>query len=288
MQYNGNQELPETTLFSLESTTSLIHGHNVDYDMALLKCAALLYPNIVVHTHSGYDQLCEQVTQGLNEKQKLKVREFLLSANCTATIDHFVDVISKTGMFEHSIVVDNVDTMPGAGRREFLELDAIDYLNPISIIFINQFLELPYFEAKEKWEKFLSMFSLSELEITSDELITTAIPDLENLDWASVLELRESPFFTPFRNFMFGAYQNKNELLEKIDKSLWEVLGNSVPRVGESIIRRIIANIPLVGTPLPNPYSVYNGIMEIRKDLDTLKKYGWLFFIHHARSKTNN
>jgi len=283
-----NQKLPQATLFSLESTKSLIHGHDIGSDIILLKGAALLYPKIVLHTQVGYNQLCEQVTQGLNEKQKSNVRGFLKSNTALAHKDHIVKIISETGMFDHNLIVANVEWMvrrrPPGG---YIDLDAIDYINPISFFYINQFLNLPYYEKEKIWENFESKFLRSNFKINSDELITTAIPNIENLDWESILELRKSPFANLFRNFMFGAYRSKDELLEKIENSLWEVVGATIPSTGKSI-RKIIANIPIIGTAFPNPYAVYRDIKEIMEDKNASKKYGWLFFIQQAKMKKNN
>lgn len=289
-------DLPSVTLFSLAVTKRLVHALQTDADIAILKGATLLYSKVVLNTVAGpFESIYEFVAKGLTHKQKQEVRDLLQPGS---------EYPSYIGAVKNSQFLKVVLETVGANRKEiirrflerekryqekdpFFDEDPFTDPDPLLVLYLTRCLELPYYDSLDSLSELQSLFAKFEIHVSSNEPVMTGIPNLGGLDWESILELRKSPFIIPFREFVFtrsSANADKEELAEKIDKALWEVIGMTAPSPTGSILQRILANAPIPGIPVPNPYAIYRDTKEGREERNLFKKYGWLFFFQQART----
>jgi len=111
------------------------------------------------------------------------------------------------------------------------------------------------------------------------------IPDLTDLPWQRVWDLRNHPKLEAFRSRLSNASGAHTEItspevareLEKdFIADLEEFAKLCRPAPLRSLAKAVISNVPL-SIPV-NPASVTFGIKEVSDCLDQDKKYGWMFF----------
>lgn len=285
--------LPHMTLFSLPATKRLVHAIETQDDITLFKGAVLIYPNVVLNSvASPFKSIVDFLSKGLNKKYREELSKCIISGanleNYSSSIEgvRMVDIVLKTIgidkrkiIDQFSIMEENLDKDPFFYEDPFIDQD------PLISLYLTKCLKLPYFESMEKWKELSSFFQKFEFKVNSVDSIVAGIPNLAELSWDSILELRKSPFIEPFRAYMFTVSPEPTELLENIEKELWNVLGQVTPSKKGSAFQRIIASMPVpVPVPLPNPYGVYREAKEAKKEKDMFNKYGWLFFLQQARS----
>ena len=117
------------------------------------------------------------------------------------------------------------------------------------------------------------------------ESIDILIPEVSELSWDKVVELRNHRFVESFRKKISeliehvesGDQDVTHDILDElVNKSIKEVFSLFEPNIVKQIIKGIASNCPL---PIPvNPVSVASAAADVYKDYILKKKYGWLFF----------
>lgn len=108
------------------------------------------------------------------------------------------------------------------------------------------------------------------------------IPDLSNIPWDKVFELRCHPYLEAFRRKLSSLQEvNDSKLIieivkeiEKKDMKQLTLLCKPAPI--KMAVKTICSNIPV---PYVNPISILTGIADLINEIKKEKKYGWLYFI---------
>jgi len=126
-----------------------------------------------------------------------------------------------------------------------------------------------------------------QFEIFS-EIMIYKMPDLNSYSWDEIISLRSHPFFDAFRLKIVELHKllNLNEsqavqnLIDEIArKDMEEMVNMFRPSPRKSLIKAIVSNIPMPIPFLFNPYSLITSGLDVKKELEISKKYGWLYFL---------
>gem|GEM_PF-6209493 len=116
--------------------------------------------------------------------------------------------------------------------------------------------------------------------------------DFGQLKWKNIIELRKSGFAESFRHEFrswISSSDDKisfNQNLKNINKYIFDSSfkfieeNRSNPR--KQIIKTVKFNFPLFVLPL-NPYSLLHDTIQIKKQIDSEKKYAWLLFLEELK-----
>lgn len=117
--------------------------------------------------------------------------------------------------------------------------------------------------------------------------MAVTLPQLSELSWDEVWELRGSKYIDKFRVFFRSNVPPgtpEHEIMAKINEALWEVIGKAPPSPSGSVISRAVGTIPLP-FGIPNPLALYRDIRDGVEERQLYVNYGWLFFMQEVRSK---
>ncbi len=170
--------------------------------------------------------------------------------------------------------------MAGAGLIEGIALWSM----------LNKMEPVGFLSHKRESEVIQRVFSESENRNPHDlfsACVEKRIPNIEELSWERVIELRNNPFMEKFRQKITEIQQGISsnclgeslELIEEIErKDMVEFIRLAKPSSNSmSLIKFISSNMPL---PIPiNPVSIGLGIDEYQKGKKIVEKYGWLYFL---------
>ncbi len=127
------------------------------------------------------------------------------------------------------------------------------------------------------------------------EAINSRLPDLNNVTWDEIVELRNNSCFNNFREKMIhlhkmvhsGDINSVKELIDKLQFSeMKELLLELRPSPHKFLVKAIISKIPM-GLPI-NPISALLNTHKILKEKKILKKYGWIYFLIEIEKIQNN
>lgn len=117
------------------------------------------------------------------------------------------------------------------------------------------------------------------------EIMVYKVPDVRHYPWSQILEYRTHPQFEFYRRKMselsillsMEDKKSVEEIVEEIYRSDMEKLTKLLqPSWKVETIKAVASVIPL---PLPiNPISLLNSVLDMKKDIDCMKKYGWMYF----------
>ena len=120
---------------------------------------------------------------------------------------------------------------------------------------------------------------------TFSSVASARIPDMSELSWGKVVELRMHPNLQAFRRHLGGVQQtieaspnvDRTALVQSLEiDALREFAVAAKPSVRMSTLKAIVGNFPM---PLPiNPASVAIGMADVARDVKLAKKFGWLYF----------
>ncbi|MCR1177770.1 hypothetical protein NE167_11830 [Clostridium botulinum] len=184
---------------------------------------------------------------------------------------YYADKVIREKLYEY----DEIYTTPGilSGINAWTELRKLD-----DVFFIPNLAEKLVLD-----NMFERSFQDNGYELFS-KIIDFKIPDFNEISWDKVIELRKHPFLESFRtkisllNESFNKNDTKvtNEIIEEVArKDMAEFVKLSKPAPIKSTIKGIASNMPL---PVPNPYAIYLSAVDVKRQIDFSKKYGWLYF----------
>lgn len=129
-----------------------------------------------------------------------------------------------------------------------------------------------------------------------NKVCTLNLIDFGKLTWEQIIELKNSQFINDFRIKLFewineynatddeSSFENSVE--KYIKESNFKFLSQNTPKLGSNITTGILGNLP--SPIIVNPVSIYSFIKQIKKDVQTKKDFGWLFFIQEVYSKSKH
>lgn len=135
-------------------------------------------------------------------------------------------------------------------------------------------------------DKVVSMVSTKDLAFdVFSRILDLRVPDLSNMSWKHILELRHHPHLESFRRKV-SELANAGwecdeiavaELLEEIElRELRELARICHPgSMATTVLRIVVSNIPL---PL-NPFSVGEGLKDLYDQSRLQSRFGWLYFL---------
>ena len=119
-------------------------------------------------------------------------------------------------------------------------------------------------------------------------LLRLLVPNIDSLDWKSVLELRESKH----REVSLRALQSLAErpdtaAIEQMTESLWRLVTEvqSEASIGKAVLKGVASNIPFI--PI-NPLSLTLAGMDIVSARRRRHDYAWLFFLAEVREASRS
>jgi hypothetical protein len=128
------------------------------------------------------------------------------------------------------------------------------------------------------------------LQAPADEL-TLALPDIHEVPWNTILELRQKPFLAEFRGklselddiLQTDDQRSARELLREVElQDLRALAVATKPSPALSTLKAIVGNIPL---PIPvNPASLGISIADTVAARKLKARFGWLYFLFELQS----
>ena len=113
---------------------------------------------------------------------------------------------------------------------------------------------------------------------------TYDLPDLSQVSWEDLIDLRQSPFLKDFRR-KYVDFQRRGEsdnILAIYEEGLERLSDEVRPSVYGQVTKALLANLPL--SPV-NPVAVASSIEDISKAKKLKSTYGWLFFFREVRRR---
>lgn len=117
------------------------------------------------------------------------------------------------------------------------------------------------------------------------EFVDMALPNLKNMSFEKIIEMRNHPYLESFRTTLGELYQNMKDIdklnvqeviSELVNKNIKEVFSLFKPSISKQAIKGIVCNLPM---PIPvNPLSIIASMGDVAKDIKLKNTYGWLFF----------
>jgi hypothetical protein len=291
-----SDKTPAKSLFSMTSTKRLVNAIEDDTDVALLKGASILYPKVVLGTFGGpYDSIVEFVMKGLNRSERKHLKKCFQPVS---KIDGYQPEVRTSRLLEILLNTPGIDRQKL--KRKFLEIekawgkavhgranDGVFYqnpfgdFNPLVALFMLRQMQLPYHEQGKREQEIRGLFERLAFDVYSDEVTEAAVPAFESLSWGQIAELRNSPYISKFREYIFRFGGGLEKLEDEIIKGLWSIAGEVRPSKTGSAVKRVASLIP-TGV-VPNPYAVLREGKGCEGEVKQYQKYGWIFFIQEAR-----
>jgi hypothetical protein len=289
----------ENALFSLGATFQAAKQLDEPTER-LLKGAALLYPHLVLFAKKQTcDNLTEQITEGILKRHRKKARLFLLPISevdprwsndqNTGDIAEQFDkwALSEDNPLEVSFLSEVF--------REWLILNKLSrgdkhviLTHPLMVIHLSTANNLMYHEDAATSLDLLAELQRIKSETSASTELEVAIPNIAELTWDEIWELRHSTYIAEFRKFMRHHVTREGDAEDigrRIADGLWEVVGKTRPSRFGSVFSRIAGQIPLpIPLPIPNPLSIYRDVKDGYEERKRFQDYGWLYFIQEART----
>ena len=122
----------------------------------------------------------------------------------------------------------------------------------------------------------------------AEKRIDLLLPDVGQLDWQDIVEIRENPASEAFRNFVnnenFLAKEPKDILIE-INEALVDAMGLYLPKRKSSFLSKLFENLPVpLPVPMPNPYALWQWYNTTKKHSAHYKKYPWFWTYYNCRT----
>jgi hypothetical protein len=274
-------------LLSLTLTNSLSNDIS-QMESPILKGAALLYERIVCFAHIGLvKSLVEEVSIGLTTKERQAVRDCFVSTE---------NIYKSLLPFHKSDVLKELDRLPDirpgvnlASLKQLMEWYNLTQSNLVVNLFLALKLRIPFHAVPQEAEIMASLFEyFNNGDVSEQRPINLSLPNIADLSWNDIFELRKSPYLPQYRDFLSGYNLHPEAdiaIVEEINETLWDLIGQLKPSKSGSFIKRLVANIPIPVIPIPNPYAGYKDYKEGSKERQMFMNYGWLWFIQEARAK---
>jgi hypothetical protein len=292
-----SDQTPAKSLFSMTSTKRLVHAIEDPTDVALLKGALILYPNVVLGTFGGpYDSIVEFVTKGLNRSERKHLNKCFQPVS---EIEGYEPDVRTSRLLE--TLLDTPGIAKEKLKHKFLEIetawekavhgrpdggvfyqDPFGDFDPLVALFMLRQMQLPYHEHGEREQEIRGLFQKLAFDVHSDEVVEAAVPAIEPLSWGQIVELRNSPYISKFREYIFRFGGGLEQLEDEIIKGLWSIAGEVRPSKTGSAVKRLTALIPTGA--VPNPYAVFREGKGGEREWKLYHEYGWVFFIQEARA----
>lgn len=204
-------------------------------------------------------------------------------------------VDEETGQLLHEAMQNQIrkqygDEVAGSyGEAREIALGGAGYLSAIEIWKELNKSEPSIFVANEFGAPVLEKVIYQRLEDSIfgsfSKVASVPIPNLSNIGWDKILELRNNRYFGDFRKTLKTIHDriakaNENEVREMIlELKLGEmesIVRSNEPSVGTAALNGVLDNIP--GLPA-NPYSIWKSTRDVLRAKDRKKKSGWLYFL---------
>lgn len=132
--------------------------------------------------------------------------------------------------------------------------------------------------------------NLNILDVNTTETSKQAsydCPDIINIEWNDIVDLRHSPYLSSFRQKFFQLVENNetDKLVDHYYKGLIKLTEIVKPRPTKEIVKAILVNLPI---PPINPISIGSSIQDIYKSKTMKRDFGWLFFLNEITTKETN
>ncbi|WP_132466388.1 hypothetical protein [Rhodovulum marinum] len=123
---------------------------------------------------------------------------------------------------------------------------------------------------------------------TANEKFDLLLPDISDLDWEDIVELRENPKTEAFRQFVSNdnyLAKEKHEILIEINEALIDGMGLFLPKRKSNFLTKLFENLPIPAPiPLPNPYTLWKWQKESKAVASHYEKYPWFWTYYNCRS----
>lgn len=280
-------------LTGLLSLLALKQARESSASDAVLKGAAILYPRVACWALSRtIKELTERIGAGLTSRQQRALRAcFVTTQQLDPQFTTFYESEAVIALDKWSENRSTIDTV----TLDQLVQELLDAphdrkrVHELISLYISVRLNCPYHAHPVEASRFARLFGSTTPTPSDDRPLTFALPDLDELSWADIVDLRRSPYVDQFRLFISTFYLKNSaevEIKDAIVAALWEAAGFSKPSKSGSAIERVIGQVPIPLPFVPNPYSVYRDLKDGIKEARLFKNYGWLWFIQEAKSLT--
>ncbi len=280
-----------SAFFSLSAVHGIKQG-DINAYSHLIKGAALLYPNIVwFANYKLIDNIADQLSEGLNAKRRKSTRKMFRSiedvdsrwAEGRDTVDLLDDL--KSWLTDDANSGNIIEAGELIGNWIFEDKQSVTH--PALALCICTQLDLPYYESRELAAPLLRLLQDNASSVSTDQQLTVLLPNLEEMSWDEVLELRGSPYIQAFRSFVHHHVPpapSAIDVQKQVSDALWAVVGLDKPTASGSAVTRGCSIIPLPFW-IPNPIGVAREIKDGLKERKLFVNYGWLYFLQEAQAK---
>ncbi len=118
------------------------------------------------------------------------------------------------------------------------------------------------------------------------DVMSAIVPDVSDLSWGRILELRQNPYLESFRRKM-AELQNTvrrddqttiREIVQEMERrDLRELARVTRPAAASSLFKAVVSNLPL---PIPiNPASIGLSVLDAIQAYQRRQRYGWIYFV---------
>ncbi len=112
--------------------------------------------------------------------------------------------------------------------------------------------------------------------------IAADLPNILEVPWEGVVELRRSSFLQNFRR-KYSELTREDKIEQLFDEYLetLERLADAVrPNTAAEVTKAVLGNLP---TPIINPISIGSSVRDIWRSERLKREYGWVFFLRELR-----
>lgn len=116
----------------------------------------------------------------------------------------------------------------------------------------------------------------------------SACPDVLQLNWNDIFELRRSPYLSSFRDkYRVLMREGKTKhLMDHYQAAMEHIIKEARPNPTRSLLMAVLSNLPIPVIKL-NPFHIAHNMHEVYHNWSLNKRYGWAFFMQEAREKIN-
>lgn len=122
----------------------------------------------------------------------------------------------------------------------------------------------------------------------ADKKLDILLPDVSELDWSNIVDIRENPKTEEFRKFLRNTdflLKEKAAILEDVNQALVDALGLHISKRKSNVVTKVFENLPIpISIPLPNPLALWNWYRTSRKEKELYKKYPWFWTYYNCKS----
>ncbi len=124
-------------------------------------------------------------------------------------------------------------------------------------------------------------------EARASKHITFECPDIIDIEWNDIVDLRYSPFLCDFRQkyFQLAEKNETDKLVDHYYNGLVKLAEIVKPKPTNEIVKAILVNLPI---PPINPISIVSSVNDIYKSKTLKRDFGWLFFLNEITNKEEN